>query len=228
MNNSKAIIVRPRPQHNSITNVSQQLIANQVNTMMQRQKKRAQKRGEKVFSSVQAVTNINFSGTSYTLFEPTTGTALNDRINNKTIIHKFVLNISFQIGTFTIGGIVENTIHLLVIKWIDSTVAGLPSASDVLDPVTGGVGTALAPLVPVNRSQTDSQFVVLHDEIIQLDVYHPVATRSITKTCGWGSEFDGTYTGANQPVIFLISDDGVATYPTCEYVCQVLFSDDSS
>jgi hypothetical protein len=113
----------------------------------------------------------------------------------------------------------------MLVRWVDSTVAGLPGASDLLDPVVSGVGTALAPLVPANRSQTDSQYFIIHDEIIQLDQYHPVKTLALKKKIDWFSEFDGNTTGSHHVCAFVISDDGVATFPSWEFSSQILFSD---
>jgi len=201
------------------------LISNEVNKMLQKKKSKDIKRSFKVYSQVQSNANITFSGSAYDLYLCNIGTGLNTRTNTKTYLGELRINIEFFIGTLTISSILESTIHVVLVKWKESTVAGNPSASDILDPITSGVGTTNAPLVPTNRSQTDSQFDILYEEIIQLDEYHPVALRSIVRKLNYYSEFDGSNTGPNHPILFLISDDGAATYPTMQFSSQIVFSD---
>jgi hypothetical protein len=206
----------------------EQIISNKVNALNIKKRSKAIKRAMKAYAQVQSNSNISFSGNSYDLCLITAGySAVGTRVNNKVRFAELFFNATFYLGTLTISSILENTIHFMLVRWIDSTVAGNPNASDLLDPVTSGVGTALAPLVPANRSQSDSQFIILHDEIIQLDQYHPTRLLQLRKKVDWDSEFDGNTTGSNHIVAFVISDDGVATYPTWEFSSQLLFSDSS-
>jgi hypothetical protein len=171
---------------------------------------------EEKYYSTSSNVSVDFSGTVFNLFSPTTGVNDTNRIGDKVVYDKGEFKYAVGAADAT------NLIRVIIFKWLLTTT---PSPSDILN--TGYLGTVTAPLATLNWDNR-SHMKVYYDQ-----THYAVLSSSSALQ---GNVFDyipkgevnflaGGATASGLIYCLAVSDSGAAPNPAFEYGSLISFTD---
>lgn len=171
------------------------------------------------YFSVSANTvNVTFSGSTYPLIDVPQGDTDSQRGGDALSLISLEVNYGIYASTQT------NAVRVIVYQWLPALTAGSPPSATSLLLTTG---SALSPFSPYSVDQ-HQQFHILYDETHSVSVYEPLRLGQIKlkKFPMKSVQFvAGTASGSSKLFLLVISDDGVAAYPTFSFVSKAYFID---
>jgi len=142
---------------------------------------------------------------------PTAGTGLNNRIGSKIHLEKFRFRGSFVNGDPT------NVIRLLIFRWLVDNTSDVPSSGEIFDQSSD-------PYSGITRFDPN-RFVVLYDELIQVDTYNPIQVRDINLSIDKVATFSSGTTGIGHIYVSMLSDSSAPAHPSATWDYQTVWRD---
>jgi hypothetical protein len=170
------------------------------------------------YSTSTNASNTTFTGTTYQLTDIPQGDTDSQRGGDSVSLHSLEVNYGFYASTQA------NACRVILYQWLPGLTAGSPPSATSLLLTTG---SALSPFSPYNVDNYQ-QFHVLYDKTHSLSPYETprLGNIKITKFPKKSIQYtSGSASGSSKLFLLVLSDDGVASYPTFSYVSKLYFVD---